>query len=84
MAQMITRDLTRIEGFVNSLIHNNESREYMIYVPEIYDESTKVPILFNFHGGSGTASGMNMRLIADTANFILVYPQGLNVWNNSL
>ena len=79
-----------IEGFLTqSLIHNNESREYMIYVPEMYDESTKVPILFNFHGGSGTASGhvyfSDMRLIADTANFILVYPQGLyNVWNNSL
>ena len=79
-----------MEGFLTeSLIHDSESREYMIYVPEIYDGSSKVPLLFNFHGGSGTASGhvniSDMRPIADTANFILVYPQGLNyVWNNSL
>ena len=49
----------------------------------------------NFHGGGGTATGQmylaDMRPIADTANFILVYPQGLQLdnggsthWNSML
>jgi polyhydroxybutyrate depolymerase len=49
----------------------------------------------NFHGGGGTATGQmylaDMRPIADTANFILVYPQGLHLdnggsthWNSML
>ena len=39
-----------------------------------------IPHLFNFHGGGGTATGhryySDLRPIADTANFIAVYPQG--------
>ncbi len=55
-------------------------REYIIYVPEIYQDGDEVPVLFSFHGGSGYASDFiqtnDMRPLADTANFIAVYPQG--------
>ena len=75
--------------------HNGIVREYLIHVPEIYSDSTPVPLLLNFHGGGGTATGQmylaDMRPIADTANFILVYPQGLQLedggythWNSML
>ena len=60
-------------------------------MPEIYTSSGIArPLLFNFHGGSGSASGQvytaDFRPIADTANFILVYPQGTfgSTWNSSL
>ena len=55
-------------------------REYIIYVPEIYQDGDEVPVLFSFHGGGGYASDFiqanDMRPLADTANFIAVYPQG--------
>ena len=40
----------------------------------------KFPLMFNFHGGAGYANDFmytnDMRPIADTADFIAVYPQG--------
>lgn len=34
--------------------YDGETREYEIYAPIIYDGTTAVPLIFNFHGGSGT------------------------------
>ena len=74
--------LTSVSGFfTDTLTHEGELRQYLTYVPEIYTSSGIArPLLFNFHGGSGSASGQvyfaDFRPIADTANFILVYPQG--------
>ncbi|MEO0339987.1 MAG: PHB depolymerase family esterase [Bacteroidota bacterium] len=63
-----------------SIEHEGRSRDYIIYLPESYDGYTPVPLLFNFHGFLGSAKEQlergDMRPIADTANFILVYPQG--------
>ena len=78
-----------------TLNHNGVEREYLLHVPEIYTGSVPVPVVMNFHGGGGTATGQmylaDMRPIADTANFILVYPQGLQLdnggsthWNSML
>ena len=85
-------DLTSVSGFfTDTLTHEGELRQYLTYVPEIYTSSGVArPLLFNFHGGSGSASGQvytaDFRPIADTANFILVYPQGTfgSTWNSSL
>ena len=85
-------DLTSISGFfTDTLTHEGELRQYLTYIPEIYISSRiPAPLLFNFHGGSGSASGQvytaDFRSIADTANFILVYPQGTfgSTWNSSL
>ena len=84
--------LTSLSGFfTDTLTHEGELRQYLTYVPEIYTSSGIArPLLFNFHGGSGSASGQvyfaDFRPIADTANFILVYPQGTfgSTWNSSL
>ena len=55
-------------------------REYIIYIPASYNSTVEFPVLFSFHGGSGYADDFiqtnDMRPIADTANFIAVYPQG--------
>ena len=87
-----SEDLTSLSGFfTDTLTHEGELRQYLTYVPEIYTSSGIArPLLFNFHGGSGSASGQvytaDFRPIADTANFILVYPQGTfgSTWNSSL
>ena len=63
------------------LSHNNVNREYLLHIPENYDSNNSHPIVFNFHGYGGTATdhmySADLRSIADTAGFILVYPQGL-------
>lgn len=87
-----SEDLTSVSGFfTDTLTHEGELRQYLTYVPEIYTSSGIArPLLFNFHGGSGSASGQvytaDFRPLADTANFILVYPQGTfgSTWNSSL
>ena len=65
------------------IIHNNVNREYLIYIPKSYDESKQHPLLFNFHGGGGTATGhlqyADMRKLAEDNKFILVYPQGSRI-----
>ena len=62
--------------------YDGNNREYILYVPQTYSPSISTPILFAFHGGSGYANDFmnyeaDFRSIADTANFILVYPQAL-------
>ena len=63
-----------------SMFFDGIEREYIVYIPLSYDGSNNVPVMFNFHGGSGYANDFiytnDMRPIADTAGFIAVYPQG--------
>jgi len=70
-----------------SITHQGMQRDYLIYIPATYDASQAVPLLFNFHGYTSTASAQlatsDMRPIADTANFLLVYPQGALFGNST-
>jgi polyhydroxybutyrate depolymerase len=59
------------------------TRQYKLYVPEGHDGTEAWPLVFNFHMAN---SNMNeqidiseMYLVADTAMFLIVYPQGLPV-----
>lgn len=70
---------------------NGVSRTYNLYVPAIYNSNQAVPLVFNFHGYTSNNTQQELygdfRPIADTANFIIVHPQGLIVngntgWNN--
>ena len=67
------------EYISETIQHDGLIREYSIYVPASYDGTTNFPLLFNLHGGGGTIAfhiGISdMSPIADTANFIIVYPQ---------
>ena len=62
------------------MIFDGQEREYIVYIPSSYDASSEFPLLFSFHGGAGYAEDFiytnDMRPIADTANFIAIYPQG--------
>ena len=62
-----------------SILYDGLTREYSIYVPASYDGTVGFPLLFNFHGGNDVIANWqtlsDMSAIADTANFILVYPQ---------
>ena len=55
-------------------------RAYIQYVPVIYDGSEAVPVVFCFHGLGDTMEGffgIGMDAVADTANFITIFPQAL-------
>jgi len=62
------------------IIHDGIDREYFLYVPDSYDGSVAVPIVFNFHGFGGSVEEFmeyaDLRSVAETNTFILVYPQG--------
>ena len=65
-----------------NIFYDGHNREYIIYIPQTYSSLNPEPILFAFHGGSGYADDFmnyeaDFRSIADTAGFILVYPQAL-------
>lgn len=76
-----------------TLVHDGETREYIIYVPASYDGTTEMPLFFNFHGFGGNAPDFmneaDMRPLAESEGFILVYPQGacldgFSHWNAAL
>ena len=75
-----------------SFVFEGLTRDYRIYIPAIYNSNTPVPLLFNLHGYTSNNIEQELyadfRPIADTANFIIVHPNGtpdaggsLN-WNN--
>lgn len=83
---LCTSLLATVFGFsqttlTESFEYDGVTREYRIYIPEIYDGSWPAPLVFNLHGyGSDNVSQEaygDFRPIADTANFIIVHPQGL-------
>ena len=68
------------QGYISETIqYDGLTREYSIYIPASYDGTTSFPLLFNFHGGGGDIASQiaiaDMSPIADTENFIVVYPQ---------
>ena len=75
----------------NIAMHDSHIKNIILhplyYLPNNYDFSEKIPVLFNFHGGGGYAQNFiesnDMRPIADTAQFIAVYPQGAVDYNGA-
>ncbi len=69
-----------------SIVSGGLTRTYRLYIPASYNGSVAVPLVFNLHGyGSNNVqqeSYGDFRPIADTANFILVHPNGtLDTYN---
>ncbi|MCO6479925.1 MAG: T9SS type A sorting domain-containing protein [Phaeodactylibacter sp.] len=71
-------------------------REYLLYVPAAYDGSEEWPLVLNLHPilGDGNKQMVltNMNAVADTAHFLVAYPNGTPIgpgptvlnWNVSL
>jgi len=64
-------------------------RDYIVFLPQNYDGVAKMPVVFNLHGYTLNAQQqMNysqMNTIADTAGFIVVYPNAVNTaWNSGI
>ena len=70
-----------------TIVHDGIVRSYKLYIPSIYSGNIAVPLLFNFHGYTSNSNEQmiygNFRNIADTANFLVVHPQGTLDVNNT-
>lgn len=72
-----------------SISFDNLTREYIEYVPEIYNPDVAVPLVICLHGlgdNMNNFSGIGMDRIADTANFIVLTPEAVGsmlgtAWN---
>ena len=75
-----TDDITTTSCYSNlktqTILHDGENRDYILYVPSSYDGLSPVPLMMNFHGYGGTAiefiNDADMRAVADANEFILV------------
>ena len=65
---------------VDSIYIGGIYRNYRLYVPAIYNGSSPRPLILNLHGYTSNANAQqlysNFMPIADTANFLMVYPNG--------
>lgn len=77
--------LLNAEGFAQttvqgSFVSGGLTRTYRIYIPAVYNPSVTVPLVINLHGyGSDNVAQEyygDFRPIADTADFIIVHPNG--------
>jgi polyhydroxybutyrate depolymerase len=82
-----TQAQTTVHG---SFIHGGINRTYSFYVPASYVPGNAVPLVIGLHGTSSSgeqfAQHRDFRPIADTANFIMVHPDGstlfgVKFWN---
>ncbi len=70
---------------IDSIYSGGIYRNYRLYIPAIYNGSTARPLILNLHGYTSNASQQqlysNFMPIADTANFLMVYPNGTSISN---
>lgn len=71
---------------IDSIYHNGIYRHYRLYVPAIYTGTQAVPLVFNLHGYTSNSFAQqyygNFMPIADTANFLVVHPDGTLLGGN--
>jgi polyhydroxybutyrate depolymerase len=65
----------------DSIYHEGIYRTYQTHLPPLYNPLQSYPLVFVLHGGGGNAEYMSaytqFNITADTANFIVVYPEGI-------
>lgn len=74
---------------LESYDHNGTQRFYTYYIPSSWNSNQQVPLLIVLHGLTQTGSGVmditGFNDIAETNNFIVCYPNGLNAsWNANM
>lgn len=64
----------------DSILSGGIQRKFRLYKPNSYNGNTAVPLVLNLHGYTSNATQQqfygNFMPIADTANFLIVHPEG--------
>jgi polyhydroxybutyrate depolymerase len=67
---------------IDSIPSNGIFRKFRLYVPSVYTGGIAVPLIINMHGYTSNAlqqqAYSNFMPLADTANFLIVHPEGTN------
>jgi polyhydroxybutyrate depolymerase len=69
-----------------SFVFEGKTRDYFVFRPKSYNNTSKMPVVFNLHGyllhNDQQMNYSQMNLVADTAGFLVVYPEAIPpVWN---
>lgn len=69
-----------------NFIFDGISRSWIVYLPDSYTQGQSLPLLIALHGYTQNGQSMmqfsNFNSVADTGNFVVVYPDGVdNSWN---
>ena len=83
-SESVNGDVTYPTGTVglsrHTIVHGDLMRVYLMYIPESYSENTPAPVMLVFHGNGGNMDSFmvyaDMRPLAESEGFILIYPQG--------
>lgn len=79
------------QWFTKSYVYQTLTRQYMVYVPTIYNAANPASMVIALHGLGDNMSNFSQQgfnLIADTANIIVVVPQAISdplagtAWNS--
>jgi len=68
-----------------SFMHDGVLRQYLLYVPNDYTGQEEWPLIINYHGWTSSPNAQmtihsKMNFVADTAHFLVAYPQGLQIF----
>jgi len=87
---VVTQNEPQIQVGENSrsIISGNQTRQYLLYIPEGYDGKTNLPLVFLFHGSGMTSqqamTTTDLSKVADKKKFIIAAPQSiLPYWNTN-
>jgi polyhydroxybutyrate depolymerase len=69
-----------------NITHDGKNRNYRVRIPANHDKNIALPLVFNLHGFTSNATQQEaysaMNEVADTAKFVVCYPNGIgNAWN---
>ncbi len=86
MLLLLANGLSGQNNITGTIMHDGLLRDYRLHFPPGFSTNKPAPLVFNLHGYTSNAaqqelySGMNA--VADTAGFVVCYPNGIaNAWN---
>jgi polyhydroxybutyrate depolymerase len=87
IALLLSSGICLAQTTVQNLNFGGLTRSYRLYLPANYTGTAAVPLVFNLHGYTSNAFQQEfysaMNAVADTAGFIVCYPDGVNSsWNS--
>jgi polyhydroxybutyrate depolymerase len=82
------QDSTSDQIIKGNFDYEGVTRYYMVFFPKNFSGKTNFPLVINLHAYSFNAQMemeyTQMNQVADTAGFIIVYPNGKNNWNSGV
>lgn len=78
---------------MDTFMFDGLQRDYLLYIPQVYNGSVAVPLVLNLHGRGSNAGEQNLygnfHPQADADNFLIVIPNstiigGTKLWNSSI